>query len=79
MAMALWKVKRQRRALRILAEQNTSVRIADGSQLLSWLFCFAAQVVNKMRIGKDENERIEKIGTKMEKTHGAHWRVGLVP
>ena len=41
------------RTLRISAEQNTSVRIADDSPLLSWLPRFAAQVMNKMRIGKD--------------------------
>ena len=47
------EVKRQCRTLRISAEQNTSVRIADDSPLLSWLPRFAAQVMNKMRIGKD--------------------------
>ena len=51
--MAVREVKRQYRALRISAEQNTSVRIADDSPLLSWLPRFAAQVMNKMRIGKD--------------------------
>ena len=44
------EVKRQCRTLRISAEQNTSVRIADDSPLLSWLLGFA---MNKMRIGKD--------------------------
>ena len=47
------EVKRQWRSLRISAEQNTSVRIAEDSPLLSWLRRFAAQVMNKMRIGKD--------------------------
>ena len=51
--MAVREVKRQCRALRISAEQNTSVRIADDSPLLSWLPRFAAQVMNKMRFGKD--------------------------
>ena len=51
--MAVREVKRQCRTLRISAEQNTNVRIADDSPLLSWLPCFAAQVMNKMRIGKD--------------------------
>ena len=51
--MAVREVKRQCRTLRISAEQNTSVRIADDSPLLSWLPRFAAQVVNKMRISKD--------------------------
>ena len=44
------EVKRQCRTLRISAERNTSVRIADDSPLLSWLLGFA---MNKMRIGKD--------------------------
>ena len=50
--MAVREVNRQCRTLRISAE-NTSVRIADDSPLLSWLPRFAAQVMNKMRIGKD--------------------------
>ena len=48
--MAVRDVKRQCRTLRISAEQNTGVRIADDSPLLSWLPRFAAQVMNKMRI-----------------------------
>ena len=51
--MAVREVKRQCRTLRISAEQHTGVRIADDSPLLSWLPRFAAQVMNKMRIGKD--------------------------
>ena len=51
--MAVREVKRQCRTLRISAEQNTSVRVADYSPLLSWLPRFAAQVMSKMRIGKD--------------------------
>ena len=51
--MAVRKVKRQCSTLRISAKQNTSVRIADDSPLLSWLPRFAAQVMNIMRIGKD--------------------------
>ena len=51
--MALREVGRQCGTLRIYAEQNTSVRISDDSPLLSWLHRFAAQVMNKMRIGKD--------------------------
>ena len=47
------EVKRQCRAFRISAEQNTSVRISDDSPSLSWLPRFAAQVMNKMRFGKD--------------------------
>ena len=50
--MAVREVKRQCRTLRISAEQDTSVRIADDSPLLSWLPRFAAQVMNKMRIGR---------------------------
>ena len=52
--MAVREVKRQCRTLRISTEQNTSVRIADDSPLLSWLLRFAAQVMNKMRIAKTE-------------------------
>ena len=50
---AVREVKRQCRTLRISAEQNTGVRIADDSPLLSWLPRSAAHVVNNMRIGKD--------------------------
>ena len=41
--MAVREVERQCRTLRISAEQNTSVRTADDSPLLSWLprFCSA--------------------------------------
>ena len=46
-------MKRQCRTLPISAEHNTGVRIADDSPLPSWLSRFAAQVMNKMRIGKD--------------------------
>ena len=65
--MAVREVKRQCRTLRISAEQNTSVRIADDSPLLSWLLRFAAQVMNKMRIGKDEKT------SEMRRT-GRRWR-----
>ena len=51
--LAVREVKRQCRTLRISAEQNTSVSIADDSPLMSWLPRFAAKVMNKMRIGKD--------------------------
>ena len=47
------EVKRQCRTLRISAEQNTSVSIAEDSPLHSWLLRFAAQVMNKMRLCKD--------------------------
>ena len=46
-------VKRQCGTLRISAERNTSVRIADDSPLVRWLHRFAAHVMHKMRIGKD--------------------------
>ena len=52
--MAVREVKRQCRTLRRSAEQNTSVRIADDSPSLGWLARFAAQVLNKMIIGKDK-------------------------
>ena len=48
--MAVREVKRPCGTLRICAEQNTRVRIADDCPLLSWPPRFAAQV---MRIGKD--------------------------
>ena len=51
--MVVGEVKRQCRTFRSSAEQNTGVRIADDSPLLSWLLRFAAHVMNKMRIGKD--------------------------
>ena len=51
--MAVREVKRQCRTPRISAEHNTGARIADVSPLLGWLPRFAAQVMNKMRIGKD--------------------------
>ena len=57
--MAVREVKRQCRTLRISAEHNTGVRIADDSQLLSWLLRFAPQVVNKMRIGKDGKNQVK--------------------
>ena len=60
-------MKRQCRTLRISAEQNTSARFADYSPLLSWLPRFAAQVMNKMRIGKDEKT------SEMRRT-GRSWR-----
>ena len=56
--MAVREVKRQCRTLRISAEHNTGVRIADDSPLLSWLPRFAAQVMNKMTIGKDGKKRV---------------------
>ena len=65
--MAVREVKRQCRTLRVSAEQNTSVRIAGGSSLLSWLPRFAAQVMNKMRIGKDGK-------TSEMRSTGRRWR-----
>ena len=52
--MAVREVKRQCRTLRIPLNKTQVLRIADDSQLLSWLPRFAAQVMNKMRIGKVE-------------------------
>ena len=57
--MAVREVKRQCRTLRTSSEQNTSVRIADDSPLLGWHPFFAAQVMNEMRIGKEER-RVKK-------------------
>ena len=50
--MAVREVTRQCRTLKVSFEHNTGVRIANDSPLLSWLLRFAAQVMNKMRIGK---------------------------
>ena len=72
---AVREVKRQCRTLRNSSEQNTSVRIADGSPLLRWLPRFAAPVMNWMRIGKDgRTSEIEENWSKMEKANGAIWR-----
>ena len=43
-------MKRQCRILRISAEHNTSVRIADEVSLLYWILHFAVQFLNKLRI-----------------------------
>ena len=48
--MAVREVERQCSTLRISAEQNTRVRVADDSPLLCRLLRFAAQVMNKLRI-----------------------------
>ena len=66
--MAVREVKRQCRTLRISAEQNTSVRIEDDSPFLSWLPRFAAQVMNKMRFGKDgKTSEIRRTGRRWRK------------
>ena len=66
---------RQCITLRMSAEQNTRVRIfSDDSPLLSWLPRLAAQVMNRMRIGKDgktsETRRkpMAQFDVKLEKT-----------
>ena len=51
--MAVREVTRQCRELSEFPLNNTSVRIADDSPLLSWLPRFAAHVMNKMRTGRD--------------------------
>ena len=65
--MAVREVKRQCRTLRVAAEQNPSVRIADDSPSLSWLPRFEAQVMNKMTIGKNGKT------SEMRRT-GRRWR-----
>ena len=65
--MVVREVKRQCRTLRIPAEQDKGVRIEDDSPLLSWLPRFAAQVMNKMIIGKDGKT------SEMRRT-GRRWR-----
>ena len=65
--MAVREVKRQCIALRISAEQNTSVRISDDSPSLSWLPRFDAQVMNKMSSAKTEKtSEMRKNWSKME-------------
>ena len=65
--MAVREVKRQRRTLWVSAEQNTSVRIADGGTLLSWLLRFAAQVMHKMKFGKGgETTELRRTGRRWE-------------
>ena len=51
--MAVREVTRQCRTLRTSTEQQTSLRIADDSPLLTWHPRYAAHVVNKMRKGRD--------------------------
>ena len=68
--MAVREVKRQYRTLRISVEQNIGVRVGDGNPLLSWLLRVAAQVMNKMRIGKDGKT------SEMRRT-GGRWRKSM--
>ena len=66
--MAVREVKRLCRTHRISAEQNTSVGSADDSPLLSWLPRFAAEVMNKMRIGKDgKTSELRRTGRRWRK------------
>ena len=51
--MAVREAKRQCRTLRISAEHNTGMRIADDSPLLSWLPLLQQPATSRMRIGKD--------------------------
>ena len=74
--VAVREVKRQCRTLRISDDQNTIVRIADDSPLLSWLLRFAAHVMNNMRIGKDGNN--ERTETKVGETYGPIWKDKLL-
>ena len=66
--MAGREVKRQCRTLRISAGHSTGVRVADDSPLLSWLPRFPAQVMNKMRIGKDgKTSELRRTGRRWRK------------
>ena len=65
--MAVREVKRHCRTLRISAEQNTSVRISDDSPLLSWFRRFAAQVMNKMRIGNGKTSEVRRTDRRWRK------------
>ena len=67
--MAVREVKRHCTTLRISVEQNTGVRIADDSPLLSWLPRFAAQVMNRRRIGKDgKTSAMRRTGRRWKET-----------
>ena len=71
--MGVGEVKRQIR-------QNTGVRIADDTPLLSWLPRFGAPVMNKMRVGTNgKTSEMRRTGPKMEKANGAIWREIVVP
>ena len=66
--MAVREVKRQCRTLRISAEHNTGVRIAEDSPFLSWFLRFTAQVMNSMRIGKDgKTSELKRTGRRWRK------------
>ena len=66
--MAVREVKRQCRTLRISAVQNTGVRIADDSPLLSWLPRLrSARHEQNAKWHRREDERNEANWTKMEK------------
>ena len=66
--MAVREVKRQCRTLKISAEHNTGVRIAQDSPLLSWLLRFAAHVMNKMKIGRDgKTSELRRTGRRSRK------------
>ena len=70
--MAVREVKRQCGTIRICAERNTSVRIADDCPLLT--FCSASHENWQRR----KDERNEENWSKMEKANGASWRESLV-
>ena len=74
--MAVREVKRQCRTLRFSAEQNTSVRISDDTPLLSRLPRFAAQVMNKMRLG--QRWKIEGTEENWSKTEKLDKKFGFV-
>ena len=66
--MAVREVKRRCRTLRISTEQNTGVRVSDDSPLLIWFLRLAAQVINKMRIGKDgKTSELRRTGRRWRK------------
>ena len=66
--MAVREVRRQCRTLQISAKPNTSVRIAGDRPLISWLSRFAAEVMNKIRIGKDgKTSEIRRTGRRWRK------------
>ena len=62
--VAVRRLKRQCRFLRISAEHNTSVRITDDISLLNWSPHFAMQFLSKMRTGRRWRKPMAQFGEK---------------
>ena len=78
--MAVREVKRQCRTLKVSFEHNAGVRIAYDSPLRSWLLRFAAQVMNKMRIGKGgKTSELRRTGRRWRQPVAQFGEKSLVP